>query len=928
MAEATLRTLQRSFAPEQLEADDKPDNNKNSNNNINNNNNNNSNKADDKQDLWPPMDDWHSQEASTGAPSAGSSEVTAGNSPAEASQAARAARAPGRWQCSTETSSNQRWFSNCEDPSDYFWDGDSSWEKFCNPADGRIYLYREADEMYFFEDDAVQEGQRSQRSQQQSQDPPEQPSTSPSSPTPRRSLLTCLETCSDDRQLGRPRAASQSAARPTPAVTQQQQQRQPQPNPLGCLPPPSGPGAKVLSQLAMRLSDFSNNSGQDATKVAQLPPLELLSWCAQQVSQLGKEESLVTLCRRLHSRTGGDLAALWLSFGKQSGLMNRRPEMMQPVVLIYFICVAASQSPQAFTYLRGKLHDFERIIVDLVKSRISERTDEKSEPADDWSKWEAISASPGASSRSHEHGGYWQEVAKWDWTPEDKWTNNQDSDSAAPEQSWSSRGPVLNSLGGFMESQADTDKEVSKFIADNRLDDHAARALQKAPSTVQQTVICGEWLRAVRNPSAALVGRLRDESARLAAGSDARPRNDASQHAINDSRATGDFRLKGWTCGKCNSEVFAGWSRCTRCESFPSSPKRSSPATQSKAFRWTCPSCRSYFTGTQLFAGLGGCPCCTPCPKEAGWDQLVAVVKARQAVNSAEAARWHHLCDSQPLGKNYRDPFRQSRAFLRWYLDGNSNNDNYDNNNNDNNNNHEPCAGGGASASSRVDSCSQSGWTNNNSNNSNTTNNNNSNNDRSTSAEGEEVALVSAIHSHGDTRSNQEEWDSTNNKLFEKPWHQRGRDDKTRRWENTCNDQGAGDKWRDNAGACEEDWGEQRLKGDDLRETGISGENVTQARMERAQKTTTDQQQNRVREAGESQSWDEAMQDSDRVFSDSGKATSAATPSQRRLFQQLAQDAEIAAQIASAASKLAYDAQRQAARKLAELSHFVRQLAE
>jgi len=60
-----------------------------------------------------------------------------------------------------------------------------------------------------------------------------------------------------------------------------------------------------------------------------------------------------------------------------------------------------------------------------------------------------------------------------------------------------------------------TPQEVEQFIADNRLDDSAARALQSVPPDVQAFVMDRGSLAVTMNPSSAVMGRIRD--AKLAA---------------------------------------------------------------------------------------------------------------------------------------------------------------------------------------------------------------------------------------------------------------------------------------------------------------------------------------------------------------------------------------------------------------------------
>merc|ERR1719361_1812811 len=52
--------------------------------------------------------------------------------------------------------------------------------------------------------------------------------------------------------------------------------------------------------------------------------------------------------------------------------------------------------------------------------------------------------------------------------------------------------------------------DVEEFIRNNRLDERAADALREAPADVQETVISRGDLSETRNPSSALIGRLRD----------------------------------------------------------------------------------------------------------------------------------------------------------------------------------------------------------------------------------------------------------------------------------------------------------------------------------------------------------------------------------------------------------------------------------
>ena len=70
----------------------------------------------------------------------------------------------------------------------------------------------------------------------------------------------------------------------------------------------------------------------------------------------------------------------------------------------------------------------------------------------------------------------------------------------------------------------DHDTRVEDFIAENVLDERAAAALREASPDLRDAVMMRGSLRDTRNPSAALLGRLRDASAMLAVSVSTSPR--------------------------------------------------------------------------------------------------------------------------------------------------------------------------------------------------------------------------------------------------------------------------------------------------------------------------------------------------------------------------------------------------------------------
>ena len=68
------------------------------------------------------------------------------------------------------------------------------------------------------------------------------------------------------------------------------------------------------------------------------------------------------------------------------------------------------------------------------------------------------------------------------------------------------------------------DMRVKDFIGENELDDRAAAALRGASPDLRDAVMMRGSLRDTRNPSAALLGRLRDASAILAVSVSTSPR--------------------------------------------------------------------------------------------------------------------------------------------------------------------------------------------------------------------------------------------------------------------------------------------------------------------------------------------------------------------------------------------------------------------